>query len=155
MFLLNGKELSVDTAFKVNGVQYPRNWLRLASAAEKAAIGVTEVPDPVSADSRFYWHGDISAPKALEDVVDAEASTVVSGLKTEWISNANSIANSMLAKTDWMVIRKAERGVAIPDDVVIIRAAIVNEADRLKEAITACSDLSELKAVIDSQNWLE
>ena len=153
MFLLNGKELPVDMAFKVDGIQYPRNWLRLSSTAEKAAIGITEVPDPVLADSRFYWHGDINMPKALEDVVDDETSTVVTGLKTEWISNVNSIAGALLAKTDWMVVRKAERDIPVDPEVAAKRAAVLAEAARLKAAIAACTDLDALRAVVDNQSW--
>lgn len=48
MFLLNGKPLPIDTPFEdAQGNKYPANWLRLTSDDEKAAIGVTEVPDPV------------------------------------------------------------------------------------------------------------
>ena len=46
MFLLNGQPLQLDTQFSYNGVEYPSNWLRLASLEEKEAIGITEVPDP-------------------------------------------------------------------------------------------------------------
>ncbi len=46
MFLLNGQPLPLDAPFKdAEGNSYPANWLRLTSAAEKAAIGITEVPD--------------------------------------------------------------------------------------------------------------
>ena len=54
MFMLNNNPLPVGRAFVHDGIQYPANWLRLASAAEKAAIGITEVADPVRADDRFY-----------------------------------------------------------------------------------------------------
>ncbi len=47
MFMLDGKVLQVDTAFVHAGFSYPSNWLRLTTLAEKEAIGITEVPDPV------------------------------------------------------------------------------------------------------------
>lgn len=46
MFLLKDLPLLLDTPFEINGVQYPSNWLRLATAEEKRSIGVVEVPDP-------------------------------------------------------------------------------------------------------------
>ena len=56
MFLLDGKPLSPDVAFTTpDGTQYPANWLRLASPEERAAIGITEAPDPEQYDQRFYW----------------------------------------------------------------------------------------------------
>jgi hypothetical protein len=47
MFVLDGKPLSPDVAFTHDGIQYPANWLRLATPEERAAIGITEVPDPL------------------------------------------------------------------------------------------------------------
>jgi hypothetical protein len=61
----------------------------------------------------------------------------------------------MLAATDWMVIRKAERDVSIPADVVAKRAAILAEADRLEAAITAANDINAFIAVVSDQRWGE
>ena len=68
-FKLDGKPLVVDVPFKTSdGTQYPANWLRLASADEKAALKITEVADDLVYDNRFYW-GDGTA-KALDDKTD-------------------------------------------------------------------------------------
>ena len=64
-FKLNGNPLAVDVAFSHNDIQYPANWLRLSTAEEKTAIGITEVADAPTYDSRFY-KGDGTA-KALDD----------------------------------------------------------------------------------------
>jgi len=53
MFILNGSKLAQGTAFTVNGIQYPANWLNLTTLAEKLAIGITEVADTVRADERL------------------------------------------------------------------------------------------------------
>ena len=56
MFVLNGKPLALDRAFTTpDGTQYPKNWLRLASPEQRAAIGITEQPNPPSWDQRYYW----------------------------------------------------------------------------------------------------
>ena len=69
-FKLNGNPLAVDVPFTVgtgeDAVNYPANWLRLSTAEEKTAIGITEVADDPVFDSRFYW-GDGTA-KELNDV---------------------------------------------------------------------------------------
>lgn len=45
--MLNNAPLPLDLPFKdAEGNSYPANWLRLTSMEEKAAIGITEVPDP-------------------------------------------------------------------------------------------------------------
>ena len=179
MFMLNNSPLPLDRAFTVNDVQYPANWLRLSTLAEKQALGITEVPDPVRADDRYYWSGDINNPKALEDreevdadgnplyekvlgvvdgepaMVDSDKRLVTKGLKSTMIAQVKATAGSMLATTDWMVIRKAERDVAIPDAVLTQRLGIIAEANRLEVAITACEDVESLIAVMNTQNWSE
>jgi hypothetical protein len=180
MFMLNNNPLPVGRAFVHDGIQYPANWLRLASAAEKAAIGITEVADPVRADDRFYWNGDVNNPKELADreevdaegnpmwvqvldnsdpanpvMVDSDERLVTKGLKSQWIAQVKNTAGKQLAATDWMVIRKAERDVAIPADVVAKRAAIIAEADRLEAAITAANDINAFIAVVSDQRWGE
>ena len=141
MFMLNGNPLPIDTPFEVDGIQYPANWLRLTSLAEKVAIGITEVSDPESYDDRFYW--GVGNPKDLDQ------------LKKDWVAQVKDTAGKLLAQTDWMVIRKAERDVAIPADVVTKRAAIIAEANRLETAIQECADVPALIAVVGSQNWGE
>ena len=95
MFLLNGKPLAVDTPFTANDIQYPANWLRLSSETEKIAIGITEVADPVRADDRFYWNGDINNPKALEDVTETGEDGKVyttKGLKSNFVAQVKTSA---------------------------------------------------------------
>jgi hypothetical protein len=66
-FKLGTKTIQLDTPFTHNDIQYPANWIRLASEADKEAIGLVWEADPVRADDRYYWDGDINNPKALED----------------------------------------------------------------------------------------
>lgn len=157
MFLLNGKSLPIDTPFEIDGTHYPSNWLRMTTIEEKNAVGITEVPDPEPYDSRFYW--GVGNPKQLEDVTETpEGQTeevTTKGLKSQWIAQVKDTAGKLLAQTDWMVIRKAERDVAIPADVVAKRAAIVAECTRLENAITGCADVPALIAIVSSQNWGE
>jgi hypothetical protein len=171
MFILNGSRLAQGTAFTVNDIQYPANWLNLTTLAEKLAIGITEVAEATRADDRFYWDGDITNPKALEDkeesdengnplyvkvlgtvdgkpaMVDSTKRLVTKGLKTNFIAQVKQTAGTILAQTDWMVIRKAERDVAIPADVVIYRAEVVAKANELETAIGAVTTVAQLAAL--------
>ena len=172
MFLLNGNPLAVDTAFTdEDGNSYPANWLRLSTAEDKARLGITEVADAVRADDRFYWDGNVNNPKALEDreesdengnplyvkvlgeldgkpaMVDSTERLVTKGLKSNFISQVKQSAGSILAQTDWMVIRKAERNVDIPESVVAYRASVVAKADELEAAIAAVTTVEELIAL--------
>lgn len=158
MFLLNGKTLAVDTAFTHNGTQYPANWLRLSTADEKSAIGITEVPDPVRADDRYYWNGDINNPKALEDkaetnpggtpMLDADGNPVITkGLKSQFIAQVKAQAGSLLNATDWKVIRASEGGKALDDETKAERVAIRTKSDEFEAQIKACKTVEELAAL--------
>ena len=151
MFLLNGNKLPEGTAFKdAEGNQYPQNWLNLSTEEEKNAIGITWVADPAPVDSRFYWDTDL--PKALEDKLEEDGSTT-KGLKTQYVAQVKDTAGKLLNTTDWYVIRKAERNVEMPSDVVAKRAVVVVEATRLETAITNASTVEALIEVLNAQNW--
>ena len=140
MFLLDNKPLSLDTPFKHNGISYPANWLRLTSLAEKQAIGITEVADETTSyDDRFYW--GVDNPKDL------------SVLKTLWTARVKDTTNKLLTQTDWMVTRKAERDVAIPEATATYRAAVLAECTRLVTAIADAADVPALVTVVMPPNW--
>lgn len=133
MFLINGNTLPVGVPFKdAEGNQYPANWLNLSTAEEKAAIGITEVADPVRADDRFYWDGDITNPKDIDQV------------KAMLFLQSKTIAGSMLSQTDWKIIRAAETGVVASAEVLAERAAIRTASNDNETAINACTSVDEL-----------
>ena len=130
MFTLNGTPISLDVAFTHNDIQYPANWIRLATPEERAAIGIEEVPEPEWYDQRFYW--GVDNPKDLTQ------------LKTQWIAQTKANANAELSQTDWMVIRKAERNIDVPAETTTARAAIIQAANDKEAAITAATTVEEL-----------
>ena len=127
--------------------------------------GALEVVEGEQKDQRFYWvtfsHYEVAdgvvtrtytnTPKALENVTNEDAS-VTQGLKSQWIAQNKASANSLLASTDWMVIRKAERDVAIPSDVVTARATIISDCTVKEAAITAATTMEEFLAVVAPVN---
>jgi hypothetical protein len=177
-FKLNGKTLPIDRGFTHNEIQYPSNWLRIASQEDKDAIGITWEADPVRHDDRYYWNGELDNPKMLDDrlevdengdplwekvldntdpenpvMVDSNVQMKTLGLKSNMVLQVKHTAGTILANTDWYVTRKMEREVAIPEDVVAERAHIVAESDRLEVAIAACADVEALIEVMNNQNW--
>jgi hypothetical protein len=181
MFLLDGKRLTPGSAFEHNGIQYPANWLNLASLADKEAIGIEEITQQTRPNDEYYWVTDnndgtfSSTAKLLNDreevdednnpvyvqVWDSETETMVDtserlvtkGLKSIKVAQIKTTANSLLSNTDWMVIRKAERDVAIPSATVTYRAAVITEATRLETAINAATTVEGLITVVQSANW--
>jgi len=78
MFLLNGKRLTEGVPFvDAKGTQYGSDWLYKSTEAEKLAIGIIWVADPIRLDDRFYWDGNPTNPKALEDKLEENGYTTL------------------------------------------------------------------------------
>ena len=139
MFLLNGSPISLDTAFTHDEIQYPANWIRLASPEERAAIGITEVADPERYDDRFYW--GVGNPKDLD-------------MLKIWLANEVKVtAGTLLAPTDWKIIRAQETGAFLDEALLLSRAAIRTASNANETAINACVTVDELAAL--QLNWPE
>ena len=96
---------------------------------------------------------DATANSGQGAMVDSTEQMVTKGLKSQYKTQFKQTANSLLSETDWMVIRKVERNVAIPTDVATKRAAILTECDRLIAAVTAASDMTAFITAVASANW--
>ena len=171
MFQLNGNPISIDSEQVIGGIRYPH----LRDPALREQLGVVEVADPEQYDQRFYW--GVGNPKLLNDreesdeegnplyvkvlgtvngepaMVDSAERLVTKGLKSQWTAQVKDTAGKLLAQTDWMIVRKAERNIDVPAAVATKRAAIVAECDRLEAAIAACADVETLIAVVSNQSW--
>ena len=86
-------------------------------------------------------------------MVDTSEKLINQGLKTPMTAEVKNTANKLLASTDWMVIRKYERDVAIPSATATYRAAVITECARLETAIGNASDVDALATVMAGQNW--
>ena len=103
------------------------------------------------------WDADFDNGEGEEPgkMVDTSEKLITRGLKHTMKAQIKSQANSALAPTDWMIIRLAEREVAIPSATATYRAAVITEYGRLKTAITGAADVDALAVVMNAQNWPE
>lgn len=180
-YLINGQPVNIRKEyFRADGVRYEN--LLNPSVRAKLGVVENNDPDPFEPnepwyDQRFYW--GVNNPKLLNDreevdqdgnpmwvqvydpaanggkggMVDSDKRLVTKGLKSQWIGQVKDTAGKMLAQTDWMVIRKEERGVTIPSAIVQLRTGIISECDRLETAIVACASVEQLIDVVGNQNW--
>ena len=121
----------------------------------KTAEGIEEVVEGEQKDVVYY---DVSIGSiALVDGKPTQQYTNtarnLATLKSERTTRVKEQANEQLSKTDWMVIRKAERDVAIPDATATYRSAVVTECARLETAIDGAADVEALITVMNAQNW--
>ncbi len=140
-YKLNGNTIVIDVPFTDSeGTSYPSNWLRNASDSEKAAVptgGITWVPDAPYQDERFYFQpGNIAKP--------------IADLKTVWINEQKRLANGILESTDWMVVRAAEGGTALPSATKTLRGNVRTVSKTREDQITACSDTDALSTLINT-----
>jgi hypothetical protein len=144
-------------------VQYPASIFTLWSKAEKETIGLYEiiVDNSNLKDSAYYINGAESitwasntvtksfasaTAKALNDVTD-EDGNVTRGLKYNHKEVINSQAAGNLAPTDWMVVRAAEGGTAVPSDITTKRAAVRTKANEMCTQIDGAADVDALAAL--------
>ena len=153
-YKLDGRTLQLDRAFTDStGVQRPANWLRLSTERDRELLGITwEAPTDVSYDQRFYWGP--SNPKQLDDVTDDDGNTTT-GLKTLWKKTQNEIAASLLAPSDWRVVKELEVNssfasarTAYPSAWMTYRAAVRTACNTRQTEIDACADVAALKELL-------
>ena len=157
--LSDGTGLPVNVPFSITDdkgetINYPANWLKLSSAEEKTALGITEVADAPRYDSRFY-NVDGSS-KALDDVNQVDENgdpvldsytgkqVVIYGVKTNLKNNEKKITSTLLGECDWYVTRKSEKGTAIPTEISTYRDAVRTANVTRESEIDACADTAAL-----------
>ena len=162
-----GYQLSDGTALKLDlpwtnpatGVQHPANWLRLSTERDRELLGITWVADTSNSyDQRFYWNS--STPKQLNDepAVDDDGNElgyIQTGLKTLWKAKQNDIAASLLAPSDWRVVKELEVNssfanarTAYPSAWMTYRAAVRTACNTRQTEIDNCSDVAALKELL-------
>lgn len=168
MFILNGKPLALDRSFTTpDGTQYPDNWLRLASPEQRAAIGIAEAPDEMPFDQRYYWGYDVDGnliPKQLEDeqvvvwenittdvgIASTSKTYIQTGLKTQHINQTKETANTLLAPTDWYIIRKFERNIDVPVGIASYRSGVIAVSQERETLIGLTTSVAKLKGLYES-----
>ena len=148
----SGRIIRAGKAWTDNdGIRHPSSWMRW-SDEHKTTMGLVWEDDPAPFDNRFYWSAGV--PKALDDVneVDEEGNQVVSlGLKSQYKAKTKTTAASLLAPTDWQVIKAAEvADYTVPANITTYRAAIRTASNTIEAAIDGAADLDAFIALFDA-----
>lgn len=142
--LPDGRLISPDVAFTLDGVQYPANFLRLSTEEEKQALGIVWVPDPPVYDQRFYWGYDQDGQLIPKDHAQ---------LFEQWTQQTRTTANTLLQPTDWVIIREADNGAAADPLLKIWRQDVRFATGEKVTAIEATADTTELAAYITGAEY--
>ena len=152
-YQIGDRKLPLDVAWTdADGIQRPANWLRLSTERDRELLGITWVADTSNNyDQRFYWSP--TNPKQLNDeaILDKDGNDtgeVQTGLKTLWKAKQDEIAASLLATSDWRVIKAKETSTNIPSTWKTYRAAVRTACNTRQGEIDACSDVAALKELL-------
>ena len=145
------REFSRPTAFTYEGYQYPANWIQNATDAEKSALGLVEVTISGSSKNEDYYTNSLGdnvvAGNGSVSKTWSNTAKTLSVVQANKVEDAKSNAKSMLDRTDWYVVRKAETSTATPDEITAYRTAVRTCYGNLKTAINAASDVDAVAAL--------
>ena len=158
----------------IGDVNYPSNIFMLWSSSELEAIGIYEVviDDSNLKDKEYYINtnqtfafadGVVTASygtataKPIDDVLftaqdetdglGTEGEVKQPGIRQGHIDTINAQAGGILQPTDWMVIRAAEGGTAVPSSITTKRAAVRTKANAMCTQITNAANVDALAAL--------
>ena len=159
-----GKTIQPNRSWRdERGVLHASNW-EIWDADYKTSMGIVEIVLEDPPDSRLYnWsHKDDGTinktAKALPDVnsVDRDGKPVLDadgnqritwGVKSLLKQAVKKQQGSLLSQTDWAVIRKADKGTAIPSNIQTWRDAIRTKATEMETAIDNASNTAAIEAL--------
>jgi len=164
----------------IGEVNYPSNIFMLWTASELEAIGIYEVviDNTNLKDKEYYINTNqsfdfadgvvtasygVATAKPLDDVLWQEGDegmpeeTSVGdvkqpGIRQGYKDTINSQAGGILQDTDWMVVRAAEGGTAVPSDIATWRAAVRTKSNDMCTAIDGAADVDALAALYTYTN---
>ena len=168
--------LTRPKALNIGDVKYPRNIFSMWTNAELAVIGIVPVTvDNTNFKNKEYYintdmtyayntetgvatatYGTATA-RAIADTLwtaqnetdglGTEGEVASRGLKYNHKETINSQAAGMLQDTDWMVIRAAEGGTAVPSSITTKRAAVRTKANSMCVQIDGAANVDALAAL--------
>ncbi len=168
--------LTRPKALNIGDVKYPRNIFSMWTDAELAVIGIVPVTvDNTNFKDQEYYintnqsfayntetgvatatYGTATA-KAIADTLwtaqdetdglGTEGEVATRGLKYNHKQIINSQAAGLLQDTDWMIIRAADGGTAVPSSITTKRAAVRTKANAMQAQIDGAANVEALIAL--------
>jgi len=129
--------------------QTPKSWgnkigLQYASDSDLEEIGFYDVNTPTTTESQelgdVEWDADNN--QFTYPVNNKTFSQTLAELKLQKIANLKAIYNAELAKTDWLVVRAAEGGTAVPSDTTTERTNLRSDCATKEGEINALTTKS-------------
>ena len=147
--------INSPTSLTVNDITHPSSIFTKWTVDELRNIGIYPYHED-SIDQRYYYSGAVTYAVLDDEVVGSYTKTDrdIAVLKESMIEQTRQTASGILVRDDWMSIREAEGGTAMPANVKTYRAAIRTESGTKEDEINALSDLDAVKGY-DATSYTE
>lgn len=145
-----GRYIQDGIPFTLNDIQYPANWLHLATAEDLAGVGlqlVTATNTP--ADTRFY---DVSERLVNATLTYVNTPKDLAELKTTWDANTKGAAYALLQPTDYIDLRNL-RDPSYKVEWMTWREQVRQKSEEVCAAIIASATVPELEAAATNIDW--
>jgi hypothetical protein len=163
----------------IGEVNYPSNIFMLWTASELEALGIYEIviDNTNLKDEKYYINTNqsfafadgvvtasygVATARPLDDVLftaqeetdglGTEGDVKQPGIRQGYKDTINAQAGSILQSTDWMVVRAAEGGTAVPSDIAAWRAAVRTKSNDMCTMIDGAADVDALAALYTYTN---
>ena len=139
-------------AMTIGDTQYPHNIFGLWSTSELEAIGIYEVTidNTNLKDIKYYSNTDITYAYASGAVTGTYGTATAKDLPTLKIQHKQKVNNqayTRLQDSDWLVVRAAEGGTAVPGAWATYRAAVRTKANSMETQIDGAANVDALAAL--------
>jgi hypothetical protein len=135
--------INAGNPFTINELQYPANWLYLATSEEINSVGleaVAVVGEPK--DELYYW---VSTQQSNGIITYTNVAKDLDMVKTFWKNSIDATAYRLLLPTDWMVIKSLETNTSVSAEWSAYRVAVRDVASAAKAAVALAATVDEVK----------
>ena len=141
-------------AMTIGDTQYPHNIFSLWSEADLKGLGIHEITIDYTnlKNTEYYKNTDItytwdSEKETVTGAYGTATAKDLPTLKTLKKNKVNEEAYSALQDSDWLVVRAAEGGTAVPGAWATYRAAVRTKANNMETQIDNAADVDALAAL--------
>lgn len=138
--------IKTPRALTVEGIKHPSNIFRVWSSQELADIGI--YPARIEAPDSRYWNTGAESYTLTDGEYVISYDTTekdVEFLKTQVIGKIKANVGALLAPSDWMVIRAADGGTAMPEAWTTYRNEVRAHGNSLENGVEAFASVQAVK----------
>jgi hypothetical protein len=144
----DNKKLPLNQGFELNNLKYPSNFLTVSSKEQLETLSITWKEPPIQRfkNEKYYYN-------TVQDGVVTSTPKDLDMLKRGMLAQANQAAHSMLASSDWMIVKQSEVSTGIAAEWSEYRTEVRAEANRQGGQVEEATSIESLMAI--TADWPE